>query len=228
MGQIYDPSDYHTLRMEAQDFMAIDRKANVGRERLINPYVNLLQALTGLALERVQIVYGFAAQWRDSAQERDRILASLQPFEREIVCNVLDAGRFLHLGVNWFGPQQELTFLREYELRRTKCRFHFDWIMDDSPLDGRGRFTFAHILAFAKHPDLQDVEAVRERIMQQFRPAALQDLLRPVNDVMLKTVASTFVAQGGRLKLKNVPMRTPKAEKLSVVSSLLSEGDSGE
>lgn len=60
-----------TSCMDNADFVAIDRKANAGRERLINPYRNLWDALMEIANHRVASVLAFAREWREIRYQPD-------------------------------------------------------------------------------------------------------------------------------------------------------------
>lgn len=110
--------------------------------------------------------------------------------------------------IKWSREWTEHRFEPDYESRRAQVQFHFHWLFDDTSTQ---RFSFRDLCSFAEANDLQDIEIVRERILQMFEPHALQELIRPCNPRLIGLAVTKFLQAGG-IKLSKPRTRTPNAE----------------
>jgi hypothetical protein len=99
----------------------------------------------------------------------------------------------------------DIRFAMDYELKRTRCLFHLSWLFDDAE---SSRFTFRTLCQFSNADDLRDVKVARKRILEAFSKECLQSLAKPVDDGMLKRVATAWVGYGPGIKTQ-CRSRTP-------------------
>lgn len=103
----------------------------------------------------------------------------------------------------------EIRFDHDYEMRRHRALFHLEWLLND---DDSQRFTFRTLCEFSKAEDLGNVRAARQRILQMFSSQAMDSLRKPINDSLLKQVASQWVSNGPTVHAVNRRGERPKID----------------
>lgn len=98
----------------------------------------------------------------------------------------------LAFGKNW--ETNKLSDPCKHEMNRSRCRVHYDWIMDDETHPSS--FTFKELVEFRESSN--SVDKARDLIFEQMPDAAMKELFRPFPVGEIRLARMNYIANKAR------------------------------